>query len=196
MTYSKELEEKYLEEYRKLHVDPSFIQRGFIYGYGDGKATANRIGIVERLVKRHKATSILDYGCGKAVHHLEKKVYEKIGITDVGLYEPAIEKFSVLPNRIFDGVVCVDVLEHVPEQNIQYTLDQIVMKASKFVFLTISCNKSKEKLSDGTNAHVTIKPPEWWIEKMSAYVTPIYAVMSHGEKNMFYDNKSGIKKDV
>lgn len=196
MTYSKELEQKYIEEYQKMHTDLSFLKRGFVYGYGDGKATANRIKMIGKLVKMYKATSILDYGCGKAIHHLEKKVYDSIGIHDVGLYEPAIPEFSVMPNKTFDGVVCVDVMEHVPLENVQYTMDRIVMKAKKFVFFTISCNPSKEVLSDGTNAHITIKPPEWWVEMFSKYTTPIYAVISHGDKNRMVDMVKGDWRDV
>lgn len=188
MTYSKDLERKYIEEYKKLHADRSFLERGYRYGYGDGKTTADKIGIIGKIVKRHKAVSILDYGCGKAIHHIHKKVYDSIGIKEVGLYDPAIPQFSLMPNKTFEGVVCVDVMEHVPEPNVQYTLDKIIMKATKFVFFAISCNQARETLSTGENAHITVKEPDWWKEKLSIYTTPIYALLSHKDTNIVFDS--------
>jgi len=39
----------------------------------------------------------------------------------------------------------------------------------KFVFCTIAGYPARATLSDGSNAHVTIKPKEWWIEKIRKY---------------------------
>lgn len=197
MTYSRELEEYYVEQYRCLHTDPSFIDRGWIYGYGDGKATADKMSHIKSLVDKYGAKSLLDYGCGKAIHHVEKKLYDEIGMYDVELYDPAVDKYSTLTGRILDCVVCVDVLEHIPEDNLDHTLGLILSKAKMFVFFAISCNPSRDILKDGSNAHVTLREPGWWVEKLSNHEVPIYAVMSHGKrKNTMFDIKAGSCHEV
>lgn len=196
MKYSIELEEYYINEYRKLHTDQTLLKRGWIYGYGDGKATADKLDYIKELITRYNAKSLLDYGCGKAIHHVEKKLYDSIGMHDVGLYDPAVESYKIMPDRTYDAVVCVDVMEHIPEQNIEHTLDTIVSKANLFVFFAISCNPARDKLSDGSNAHVTQKQPSWWLSKLSKYDTPIHVMTSHGKVNMYYDMKAGTSYEV
>lgn len=197
MSYSEELEQYYIRQYCKLHTDPKFLERGLTYGYGDGKATADKMSFIKDLIEKYNAQSLLDYGCGKAMHHVEKKIYDSIGMRDVELYDPAIEKYSILTDRILDCVVCVDVLEHVPEINLEHTLDKIVSKARLFVFFAISCNPARDILEDGSNAHITLYEPKWWIEKLSKYEIPIYAAISHSKrKNLFVELKTGLQYEV
>lgn len=196
MTYSKQLEQKYVQEYKKLHYDTSFKKRGWIYGYGDGKATANNIKHIKNLVEKYNAKSILDYGCGKAIHHIEKNLYADIGIHAVELYDPAILEFSQLTNNVLDGVVCVDVLEHVPEQNLEYVLKTIAARAKHFIFFTISCNPSRDILSTGENAHITQKNPEWWLKCLKILSIPTYAIISHNKINTYFNVLAGTQYDL
>lgn len=196
MTYSLQLEQKYVQEYQRLHLDTSFKKRGWIYGYGDGKATANNILYIKDLVEKYNAKSLLDYGCGKAIHHVEKDMYTNIGITDVGLYDPAIPEYATLPNTIFDCTVCVDVLEHIPEQNLDYVFDNIINRTKLFVFFMISCNPAREVLTTGENAHITQRSPEWWINKFKYFLLPTYAIMSHGKHNTYFDLTTGTQYEL
>ena len=192
MTYSTELALKYIEEYKKLHTDESFKRKGYVYGYGDGKIVANNYSYIANLIKKYEAISILDYGCGKAVGHVEKKLLSPLGIDSVALYDPAIPQWATLPEGTFDGVICTDVMEHIPEQNVDHVLDEIVSKSDKFVFFTISCNPARETLSTGENAHVTIKPPGWWAKKLKKYdSTKIYVKFSLGKQKIFMNISSG-----
>ncbi|HKZ43150.1 MAG TPA: hypothetical protein VJ044_19485, partial [Candidatus Hodarchaeales archaeon] len=59
-----------------------------------------------------------------------------------------------------------DVLEHVPEEEIDEVLKEIFEYAQKFVFLSISTKLADKKFPDGENVHVCVKPPDWWLEKL------------------------------
>ena len=110
---------------------------------------------------------MLDYGCGKAYKYTKKKYHVFMGIDDLYLYDPYVDEYSTLIDRPVDIVVCTDVLEHIPEEDIDDTLKTIFSKARKAVFLSISCKLASKVFSDGTNAHVTVKPPSWWDERIN-----------------------------
>jgi hypothetical protein len=119
------------------------------------------------------AKSALDYGCGKGLQY-EKQMHT--GLTfeqtlgyQVTKYDPAVEKFwnKPAPGSKFDLVWCTDVLEHVPAEDIDWVIDDLVSFASKGLFITVGTYPAKKRLPNGENAHVCIKPGEWWIEKFA-----------------------------
>ena len=99
---------------------------------------------------------ILDYGCGKGRLETKKK------------YDPAIPEFSEDPAPA-DLVVCTDVLEHIEPECLDDVLKHIRSKMLKAGYFTIGCSPAAKKLPDGRNAHLIIKPPEWWVKKLSGY---------------------------
>lgn len=117
---------------------------------------------IERLCAAHGASSLLDYGCGGAMAWNDGKLQRKLGIANVRLYDPAVPEFSQRPTRTFDGVLCVDVLEHIPEQDVQEVVADLFSYARRFVFAAVCCRPAKRTFKDGTNVHVTIKPIDWW----------------------------------
>jgi hypothetical protein len=196
MSYSRELEQKYVLEYKKLHEDPSFLKKGYRYGYGDGRATHSKFDIISKIVKKYDAKSILDFGCGKAMHHNKEKIYDSMGIFEVGLYDPAIKEYETLYDRKYDGVVCVDVMEHIPEENVDFTISTALSRANLFAFFAISCNPARDRLSDGSNAHITIRTPEWWIDKYQNKEVDVYLEFSYNKKSVFVDVSAGVTEYV
>ena len=103
-------------------------------------------------------TCILDYGCGKAT------VSENFpGVTN---YDPAIDEFSEEPVPC-DLVLCIDVMEHIEENFVDDVLNHIKEKTTLAAFFVISIRPACAKLPDGRNAHITIKPKEWWLRKLA-----------------------------
>lgn len=93
------------------------------------------------------------------------------------LYDPGVPEFSEKPHKTFDGVICCDVLEHIPEEDVQSVLYDIFRYANKFVMLQIFLGPSKKILPDGRNAHLTQQTPLWWKEQIhKANVTNIICV--------------------
>ena len=153
---------KYEEEYKKLHEKGHF---------GGNSLKEEYVEHISELVRTTASTSLLDYGCGKAINYLKHKIHNRFGITDSGLflYDPGVPQFSRLTKEGIDGVVCTDVIEHVPEEEIPNFLQTIFSKAEKFVFITIHCGLAVKTFPDGTNVHVTVKEPKWWDEQLKKY---------------------------
>ena len=69
-----------------------------------------------------------------------------------------------LPEEKFDRVISTDVLEHCPEEDISWIIDEMFAKTHKFLFANIACYPAAKKLPNGENAHCTIRPATWWGE--------------------------------
>lgn len=110
--------------------------------------------------------SILDYGCGKGglVAALEDR-YPNI---DVYGYDPAVERFSSMPVEKADLVVCTDVLEHIPEEELPETIERIA-SISMNAFFHLHHGKAIFYLESGENAHCTIWTQEQYRELFSKY---------------------------
>jgi hypothetical protein len=63
-------------------------------------------------------------------------------------------------------VICTDVLEHCPEEDIAWILDELFAFARKFVYANVACFPARKQLPSGGNAHCTVKPVKWWEEQI------------------------------
>ena len=63
-------------------------------------------------------------------------------------------------------MICVDVLEHIPNDDIDWVLEKLLTKANKYLFINVACHEAIALLPNGKNAHVNIQPPKWWHEKI------------------------------
>jgi len=64
-------------------------------------------------------------------------------------------------------------MEHVPEDAVDYVLEQIFSKANKFVYMAIATYVGKPtsyKLPNGESPHITVHPNDWWIERISKFI--------------------------
>ena len=131
------------------------------------------------LVKENNCKTLLDYGCGKAIPYdkdrckevdLRHPIQKLCNLKSFDLYDPAYEKYTTLPNKKYDIVVCTDVLEHIAEQDLDYVLTEILSHSKKIVFLNISCQPAlkhfKEGKFKGKNVHISVFDPSWWGHKI------------------------------
>jgi len=126
-----------------------------------GTTVVKYIPIINEIIKSKQIKTILDYGCGKAQNHPKEWNATK--------YDPAVPEFSAKPDRRFDLVISTDVLEHIPEESIDEVLKDIFNYSDQWVFLTICTREAREILPNGMNAHATVKPEEWWNDKLKDY---------------------------
>jgi ubiquinone/menaquinone biosynthesis C-methylase UbiE len=141
----------------------------------------------------------LDVGCGigqgiAAMRNIYKSVYG-CDISDLRNYwkDQRIDKFcKIAPahklpyttNR-FDLVVCSDVLEHIPEKLVDDTLAELYRVGRGCYYLTICSrqDKAKNNLRERgiVELHITIKPDDWWEEKIKAHGMDIISKTNYEE---------------
>ncbi len=163
-----------LDLYRQMH-DHGEPARGQPAEHTfSGVSLGPQVHRVKALIERTGAQNVLDYGAGKGQAYDmrnvrlpgQREAVESIqdywDVDYVQLYDPGYSPHSRLPEGRFDGVICTDVLEHLPEDDLPWILGEIFGYAERFVLLTIACYPAEKHLPNGDNAHVTIRPPEWW----------------------------------
>ena len=79
------------------------------------------------------------------------------------MYDPGIAGYDTYPDFPAELVVCTDVLEHIPAQDIPWFLDELIKLTTKVLHISIHLGPALTILPDGRNAHVCIKPREWWM---------------------------------
>lgn len=142
----------YRDMQRALHSAP----RG--YG-GRGEKWA---GVVLQIAMAYDARSILDYGCGQG--SLAKYLRAQLVELRISEYDPAIPGKDHSPS-FADLVVCTDVLEHIEPERLDAVLNHLRLLARKAIWVVVSTKTSNKVLADGRNAHLIIKPAEWWKAK-------------------------------
>jgi hypothetical protein len=142
-----------IPDYRKLHAKGRF----------PGYSIAPYLSHIAKMVNASGACTLLDYGCGAGLQYTEKHWHQAWGIMPT-LYDPAVKEFSSKPVGEFDGVICTDVLEHVPINELTGVITDLVMFSRRWCFVSVCCRpaKANKTLPSGGNAHVTIRPMEWW----------------------------------
>ncbi len=152
-------EVKLRDDYLELHSRDVF----------GGMTLAKFADQIVPLIRFHNARSILDYGSGKGQAWEENAALKALKAErHVILYDPGVEALSARPTGIFAAVLCIDVVEHIPEDEIAETLSDVFRYATAVVIATFCPRGSKKKLpSTGQDVHITQKPREWWERKFS-----------------------------
>lgn len=127
-------------------------------GWGNGGKYAHKPAL--EFASQIGARSILDYGCGQGF--LKKGIPDTIEVRE---YDPGIIGKDAPPEPA-DLVVCTDVLEHVEPEHVVTTLADLRHLALRGLYAVISCGAANLILTDGRNAHLTIQPPEWWLDQL------------------------------
>lgn len=140
----------FIEQYKILHASD----------FGFGNTSVMYKEEIKLFLDYLKPKSILDYGCekGSLVNWL-KENYSGIKIEG---YDPAVEKYSTLPDEKFDLVICTDVLEHIPEDILTNEVIPQIAQISQNVYFGLHHEKASQILPNGENAHCTIKSPDWY----------------------------------
>jgi hypothetical protein len=147
-----------------------------------GSSLGPHIARIKRWIERTGARTILDYGAGKGMQYRPQKIVvggrqvadgvaEYWDVDEVRCFDPGYTPHSTLPHGQFDGVICTDVLEHCPEEDLPWILDEIFGYARRFVYLNVACYPARKTLPNGENAHITVRSPQWWHALVKASAT-------------------------
>lgn len=154
-----------LNDIYKVYKDTHEQKPHFFRGY----SIVAHLPEIARLVQVSNIKTVLDYGCGKAEAWEQYKLVRMLNLDEVTLFDPGVERYATKPKKQSDLVVCIDVMEHVPEHLVDEVIDDICNYSKKAIFFGISTRSSSKSLTDGSNAHPTVKPEKWWRDKFAKH---------------------------
>lgn len=152
-------DEKHIGMYSEIHARE-----------GWGNTSVKNLRYLRPDIKLLHPDSILDYGCGQSplLEHLD------LGYgPELLRYDPAIPKYSVKPGKKADLLLNIDVLEHIPEDYLDDVIADMAASCRNAIII-VDMAPAATVLSDGTNAHCTLKPRDWWERKLSAHFGTLY----------------------
>ena len=171
------------EKYRKIWAIP---------GYRSNSPGESLVSTFIKQAKWYKGDSLLDAGCGTgraglALHRADIRVTlldlcetsvdpaprEALPFMQACLWDLRTE--LILP---FTWVYCCDVLEHIPTEHVDAVLDNLAKLGVKGVFMQIALWADAWGDKIGETLHLTVQPPAWWMEKITARWPVEYHVMS------------------
>jgi hypothetical protein len=161
--------------YQRMHVEgipDQGIKPGNLFA---GASIIPHLPMIKTMVMQTQSKSLLDYGSGKGLQYRATGITLRngeriadirsyLGVERIVCYDPGVREHATMPDEKFDGVVSTDVLEHCPEQDVAWILEEMFAAASKFLFANIASYPAAKTLPNGENAHCTVRPPEWWNE--------------------------------
>ena len=118
---------------------------------------------IKDLVQRYNAKTILDYGCGKGLQYTEKlpwgmkngveppldqwTTFDKWLGVDVYKYDPCVPGLDIPPpdNMKFDGVICTQVLQTIPDADIPWVSQKLLSYTDKFCFISLNFQQVAKK---------------------------------------------------
>ena len=115
-----------------------------------------------------RAKTILDYGCGEGYYVHCFNTYD----TECWGFDPNEELLknafglahdrvsNKLPTSIFDLVICIDVLEHVTDEEADRIIETLISLTNKYILLSICDASLWEVYKDPT--HINCKTREYW----------------------------------
>lgn len=135
-----------------------------------------KIDIVQEWLYSTTNRNILDMGCGKGhyIKHLRDNKYDVTGVEPSKvacskIKPPVINTdilgFASTNKKKWEAMYCMDVLEHIPPEEIDATLQALVNLAP--VSLYGIANHSD--VIDGVELHLIQEDSKWWKAKLSEY---------------------------
>ena len=158
-----------IKKYKVFHENGIKNQPGFstFLGYSLTKWILK----IQEIIKTNNCNSLLDFGCGKAFLYKNKfkigdkeftNLSELWNLKNIYLYDPGLEEYSDYPKGKYDGIICTDVVEHIPENDVLNFIDELFKLSNKFIFVVIATMPASKYFDDGKNIHLSLKDQEEW----------------------------------
>ena len=190
---------KYLQYYKDIFEGKPFLRNGEMITIND-KVVFDGAGIrmiydeLEYELDKRGAGTILDFGCGSAVHwHLDVPIpglkekwtatqYFGPRLRGFYRYDPAHPLYNVKPDGTFDIIMCTEVLEHVPMEEMHDLLTEMksYLKPDGAVIFTVPQGPSSNSFPDGENLHVTLMSTKEWYALLDQYFDS-YSLIHHSQ---------------
>ncbi|WP_407493157.1 hypothetical protein [Pseudooceanicola sp. MF1-13] len=122
--------------------------------------------VCKKVLSNDRIKTVLDYGGGGSNWDAPKfdpdsglSAKEFFGIDSVTTFEPARNLMNKVPS---DGVVCMDVLEHIYLSDVPNVVEELFTLAKHLLVVNVACYEAAALLPNGENAHITVRKPHWW----------------------------------
>lgn len=185
---------EHIKQYENIHKEKEFGVTGLEFAPH-----------VQLCIAELKPKVILDYGCGqsqlfKALVFPSENYYR---------YDPAIFEISQVPVKKADLLINTDVLEHIPDEDLDEVL-QHMASISRNAFFNIATRLAREVLPNGENAHCTIKTANEWLLVLRRHFKDVQLVVDKENYSCMFvtwntslynvfpivDDHKGLKKKV
>ncbi|RMH46107.1 MAG: hypothetical protein D6686_15955 [Alphaproteobacteria bacterium] len=113
--------------------------------------------------------SVIDYGCGQS--RLIDILARDIGFRPIR-YDPAIPEHAARPGEVADLLICIDVLEHVEEDDLDAVIADM-RSLCREAIIVVDTRPAVQRLPDGRNAHVSLHPHGWWRDRLQRHFGPL-----------------------
>jgi len=168
--------------------------------YAPGEALASKF---VSWARPPKGSTVIDFGCGTGrgsilislltgckmimLDFAENCLDEDMAdaVKNQELLEFHVHDLTELPEYRAKYGYCTDVMEHIPEEDVEKVLRNITKSAEK-VFFNISLQHDSCGQLIGEELHVTVKPAGWWIQKFRDLDCVIYNSETHGSDLLLY----------
>lgn len=152
---------KLIEDYAQIHATQVY-----------GNTSLKNLRLLRPEILLLKPRSIIDYGCGQSI------LIDRLSLgypLDLYRYDPAIPAFAEKPVAAADLLINIDVLEHVEEADLDDVLAEM-RSMCRDALIIVDTAPAKGFLPDGRNLHVTLKPHDWWRERIGQHFGELYPV--------------------
>lgn len=131
-----------------------------------GSTGIHRVRHVKKIISSNNYKSLWDFGCGRNYVMIKSLRSELPEVSSTG-YDPAITNSedgvsNVVVEGEVDIITSIDCLEHLHEDELPQCFEIFLKKSPKYIYLDICTRLAGKILPDGTNAHKTVKPDDWW----------------------------------
>lgn len=148
------MSESKIDQYKQIHA---------AHKYGD--TSIKNLRYLRPQVQILKPKTIIDFGCGQS--KLIDVLSDSVGAQGTR-YDPAIPKYSKQPKGKHDLLINVDVLEHVPVDQLDDVVGQMASLCEEAI-IVIDTREAKAILPNGENAHCTVRSHDWWGDYLSKH---------------------------
>jgi hypothetical protein len=147
-----------IEQYRQIHATKK---------YGD--SSTPDVPDLAAILRPLRPKSLIDYGAGQSDTALW--LGRALEMDLVTLYDPAVKGRDHFPQLLtYDVAICIDVMEHIPEEDVNEVL-KIIREFTPYVVFIIHMFPAVEILPNGQNAHCTLHDVDWWLHTIRATFT-------------------------
>lgn len=152
---------KLIDQYKAIHSEKLY-----------GNTSVKNLRFIRPDLKLLGPNSVIDYGCGQST------LVDQLALgceIEKNRYDPAIAEYSNKPEKISDLLLNVDVLEHIEEHDLDSVLAEM-RSLCKNAMIIVDLKEAELLLEDGRNAHVTLRPADWWEAKISQHFGSLYRI--------------------